>query len=181
MTCPCRRSTRGAYSASGSQIITSSLVSKKQLAISRFALKDLPEPGVPKIKPLGFFQQLSVHHDEVVGQSIDAIVQSFFPVLEQFLRSKGHKDSCGTGGQSSLNLNLIETQRQTAHQPFFLLEVQPGQLTVILLGNRACLKDVVAKLTGGCPLCSAPKRRPGTFSRFGSANPATAFSLHCRR
>ena len=31
---------------------------------------------------------------------------------------------------------------------FFLLEVQPGQLTVILLGNRACLKDVVAKLTG---------------------------------
>ena len=53
------------------------------------------------------------------------------------------KDSCGTGGQASLNLNLIDTQRQTAHQPFFLLEVQPGQLTVILLGNRACLKDVV--------------------------------------
>ena len=47
------------------------------------------------------FQQLSVHHNEVVGQSIDAVVQSFFPVLEQFLRSEGHKDSCGTGGQSS--------------------------------------------------------------------------------
>ena len=62
--------------------------------------------------------------------------------------SEGHKDSCGTGGQSSLDLNLIETQRQTAHQPFFLLEVQPGQLTVILLSNRAFLKDVVAKLTG---------------------------------
>ena len=32
-----------------------SLESKKQLAISRFALKDLPEPGVPKIRPFGFF------------------------------------------------------------------------------------------------------------------------------
>ena len=31
---------------------------------------------------IGVFQQLSVHHDEVVGQSIDAIVQSFFAVLE---------------------------------------------------------------------------------------------------
>ena len=35
--------------------MTSSLVSKKQLAISRFALKDLPLPGVPSIRPLGFF------------------------------------------------------------------------------------------------------------------------------
>ena len=39
--------------------------------------------------------------DEVFGQSIDAVVQSFFPVLEQFLRSKGHKDSCRTGGQKA--------------------------------------------------------------------------------
>ena len=31
---------------------------------------------------VGVFQQLAVHHDEVVGQSIDAIVQSFFTVLE---------------------------------------------------------------------------------------------------
>ncbi len=82
MTCPCRRSTRGAYSASGSQMMTSSLVSKKQLAISRFALKDLPEPGVPKIKPLGFFSSFLIHHDEVVGQGVDAVVQSFFAVLE---------------------------------------------------------------------------------------------------
>ena len=29
-----------------------------------------------------------------------------------------------------------------------MLEVQPGQLTVILLGNGACLENVVAKLTG---------------------------------
>lgn len=94
------------------------------------------------------FQQLSIHHDEVVGQSINAVVQGFFAVLKQFLCGERYKDSRRTGGQPSLDLDLIESQRQTAHQPFLLLEVQSGQLAVILLGNRACLKDVVAKLTG---------------------------------
>ena len=32
------------------------------------------------------------------------------------------RDSRRTGGQPSLNLDLIESQGQTAHQPFFLLE-----------------------------------------------------------
>ena len=31
---------------------------------------------------VGVFQQLSIHHDEVVGQGIDAVVQGFFAVLE---------------------------------------------------------------------------------------------------
>ena len=31
---------------------------------------------------VGVFQQLSVHHDEVVGQGVDAVVQGFFAVLE---------------------------------------------------------------------------------------------------
>ena len=44
------------------------------------------------------------------------------------------------------------------------------------LPERCC-----CQADGDCPLCSTPKRRPGTFSRFGSANPATAFSLRCRR
>ena len=33
----------------------SSRVAKKALVISLFAEKDLPEPGVPRIRPLGFF------------------------------------------------------------------------------------------------------------------------------
>ena len=97
---------------------------------------------------VGVFQQLSVYHDEVVGQSVNAVVQGFFAVLEQFLCGERYKDSRRTGGQPSLDLNLIESQGQTAHQPFLLPEVQSGQLAVILLGNGACLKDVVAKLTG---------------------------------
>ena len=97
---------------------------------------------------IGVFQQLSVHHDKVVGQGIDAVVQSFFPVLEQLLSGKRHKNGCGAGGQPPLDLDLVKSQGQAAHQPFFLLEVQPGQLAVILLGNGTCLKDVVAQLTG---------------------------------
>ena len=45
----------GKYSPSGSQIIISSFVTIKTLVISRFAAKDLPAPGVPTIKPFGFF------------------------------------------------------------------------------------------------------------------------------
>ena len=57
-TCPPSRFTRGAYSASGSVMIMSSLVVRKALAISRLALKLLPLPGTPKKSPFGFFRRL---------------------------------------------------------------------------------------------------------------------------
>ena len=41
-TCPPRRLTRGAYSSSGSQISTSSSVTRTTLVISRLAENDLP-------------------------------------------------------------------------------------------------------------------------------------------
>ena len=79
------------------------------------------------------------------------------------------------------NLNLIESQGQTAHQPFFLLEVQPGQLTVILLGNRACLKDVVAKLTG-IVRCVQHQKGQKEHSLVAALQILQEFfSLHCRR
>ena len=67
---------------------------------------------------VGVFQQLSVHHDEVVGQSVDAVVQGFFSVLKQFLCCERYKDSRRTGGQPSLDLDLIESQRQTAQDVY---------------------------------------------------------------
>ena len=54
MTCPFSRITRAVYSASGSQMMMSSLDTRNALAISRLAEKDLPLPGVPRISPLGF-------------------------------------------------------------------------------------------------------------------------------
>ena len=61
MTCPPRAVTRGAYSASGSIMAISSFVTRNALAISLLAEKDLPEPGVPRIRPLGFFSFLRSH------------------------------------------------------------------------------------------------------------------------
>ena len=55
-SCPCKCCTKGKYSPSGSQMIMSSVVFKKLSRISRFTENDLPEPGVPRIKPLGFFK-----------------------------------------------------------------------------------------------------------------------------
>ena len=54
MTCPPSRMTSGEYSLSGSATMISSSVTRNALAISRLAEKDFPEPGVPRIRPLGF-------------------------------------------------------------------------------------------------------------------------------
>ena len=46
-----------------------------------------------------------------------------------------------------------------------VLEVQPGQLAVILLGNGTCLKDVVAQLTG---IVRCIQHQKGNHSDFPS-------------
>ena len=40
----------------------------------------------------------------------------------------------------------VIAQGQAAHQPFFLLEVQPGELAVVLLGDGTGLKHIVGEL-----------------------------------
>ncbi len=118
------------------------------MAISRLAEKLLPEPGVPRIRPLGFFQQLAVHHDEVIGQGVDAVVQRLFAVLKKLLGGERYEDGGGAGSQPALNFHLVQPQRQRGHQAFLLLEVQPGQLAVVLLCDGTGLEDVVAQLAG---------------------------------
>ena len=56
----------------------------KQKAVGDFSFcaKGLATSRCPKYQAVGVFQQLSVHHDEVVGQGVDAVVQGFFAVLE---------------------------------------------------------------------------------------------------
>ena len=56
------------------------------------------------------------------------------------------------------------------------LDVPERRFVRFLLPERCC-----CQAAGDCPPYSAPGRSKGTFSRFGSANPATAFSPHCRR
>ena len=102
--------------------------------------------GSAEDQTIRVFQLFPVHHDKVVGQSIQPIVQALFAGLIQFLCGERDKNCRAAGGQTSLDLDLAVCQRQAAHQPLLLLIVQPAQVAVVLLGNGACQKDVVFQL-----------------------------------
>ena len=99
--------------------------------------------GGAEDKPIGIFQLFPVHHDKVVGQGVQAVIQAFFARLVQFLCGKGDEDGSAAGGQSPLNFDLAVCQRQAAHQPLLLLEIQSAQVAVVFLGNGAGLKNIV--------------------------------------
>ena len=88
-------------------------------------------------------QLFPVHHDKVVGQGVQAVIQAFFARLVKFLCGERNEDGGTAGGQPSLNFDLTVCQRQTAHQPLLLLEIQPAQVAVVLLGDAGCLKNIV--------------------------------------
>ena len=96
-------------------------------------------------------QLLPVHHDQVVGQGIQAVIQGFLAGLVQFLRGKGNEDGGAAGGQPSLNFDLTVCQRQAAHQALFLLEIKAAQIAVVLLGDGTGLKNVVFQLLFRAP------------------------------
>ena len=82
MTCPCRRSTRGAYSRF--RVTDDDIITGKQKAVGDLTLGAEGLTGTRRTQnqAVGVFQQLSVYHDEVVGQGVDAVVQRLFAVLE---------------------------------------------------------------------------------------------------
>ena len=66
------------------RVTDDNIITGKQKAVGDFSFcaKGLATSRCPKYQAVGVFQQLSVHHDEVVGQGVDAVVQSLFAVLE---------------------------------------------------------------------------------------------------
>ena len=92
------------------------------------------------------FQELSVHHDQVVGNGIQPVIQGFFSILEQLLRRERNHDARRTAGHLPLNADQILRQRKTRHQCIFLLEIQPAQVAVIFLSNTGCLEIVRLQL-----------------------------------
>ena len=111
----------------------------------------LARAGRTQNQAVGILQLLPVHHDKVVGQGVQTIVQAFFAGLIQFLRGKRNKNCRAAGGQPSLNLNLAACQRQRGHQPLLLLVVQSAQVAVVLLGDAGCLKNIVFKFLFRAP------------------------------
>ena len=99
--------------------------------------------GSTQNQAIGVLQLLPVHHDKVVGQGVQAVIQAFLTGLIQFLRGERDEDGGAAGGQPSLNFDLTVCQRQAAHQPLLLLEIQSAQVAVVFLGNGAGLKNIV--------------------------------------
>ena len=80
--------------------------------------------GSAQNQAVGIFQSLSVHHDKIIGQGVQTVVQAFFTVVEQLLRGKRYKNRRAAGGQPPLDLDLAVCQRQAAHQPLLLLKIK---------------------------------------------------------
>ena len=119
---------------------------EKRIGDLTFCRKRLTAAGSTQNQAVGILQSLSVHHDKVVGQGVQAVIQAFFARLVKFLCGERNEDGGTAGGQSSLNFDLAVSQRQAAHQPLLLLVVQSAQVAVVLLCNTGCLKNVVFQL-----------------------------------
>ena len=98
--------------------------------------------GSAQNQTVGVLQLFAVHHNQVVGQGVQAIIQAFLAVVEQLLCGKRHKNRCAAGGQTALDLNLAVCQWQAAHQPLLLLKIKAAQFAVVLLCNADRLKHV---------------------------------------
>ena len=108
--------------------------------------KGFAAAGCAENQAVRVFKELSVHHDKIVGKCVQTAVQRLTAVLVKLLRGKRHKDSDGRCREAALNLDLIQPQRQAAHQSRLLPEVQPDKLAVILLRDAGGLEHVVSEL-----------------------------------
>ena len=134
-------------------IVHNNIIVCDQKSVGNFTLcrETFAGAGSAEDKAVGIFQLLSVYHDQVIGKGVQAVIQAFFSALIQFLRGKRNEDCGGTGSQAALNLDLVISQRQRGHKPLLLLVVQSAQIAVVLLCNRAGLKDVIFQLLFGAP------------------------------
>ena len=111
--------------------------------------KALSGAGGAQNQAVGVFQQFPVHHDEVIGQGVDAAVKGLRTDLEQLLGGKGNKDAGAGAGKPPLDLDAVLSQGQGADKPLFLLKVQADQLAVVFLDNGLGLENGVVQLTLG--------------------------------
>ena len=129
------------------------IVIRNQERIGDFTLcgKGFTGTGSTQNQSVGVLELLSVHHDKVVRQSIQPVIERFSTILEQLLRGKGDEDRRGAGGQRPLDLDQVIRKRKAAHQALLLLEVQPSQVAVVLLGDGVGLEHIVLQFLLGAP------------------------------
>ena len=105
--------------------------------------------GRAEDQPVGIFEQLAVHHDQVVAQRVDAVIERLRPALAEFLRHEWHENRRRAGRQRPLDRHEVIAERQGRHQALLLLKVQPDERAVVLLRDARGLKRVVLQLLFG--------------------------------
>ena len=126
-------------------IIDNNIIVRHQKGVGNFTLcrETFAASRSAENQAIRVFQLFTIHHDEVVGQGVQAVIQAFFARLVKFLCGERNEDGRAAGGQPSLNFDLTVSQRKAAHQPLLLLKVKAAQVAVVLLCNTGCLKNIV--------------------------------------
>ena len=111
-----------------------------------FGREGLAAAGDAEDQAVGVLEHLPIHHDHVVGQGVDPVIQSTARRLKQLLGRKGDKDCRAAGGKTALDIHEVIPQRKRAHQALFLLEVQPHHRAVMPLRDGAELQRLVLQI-----------------------------------
>lgn len=141
-------------------IIDNNIIVRHQKGVCNFTLcrETFARTGSAQNQTIRIFQLLPVHHNQIVGQRIQPIIQGLLARLVQFLRGERNEDGGAAGSQPSLNFDLTVSQRQAAHQPLLLLKVKAAQVAVVLLCNAGCLKNIVFQFLLRAPGVQHQKR-----------------------
>ena len=127
------------------------IVTGGEEGVGNFTLcrKRLAGTGGAENQAIGVFQLFPVNHNQIVGKSVQTVIQCFLSILKQLLSGKGNKNGCTGGSHTPLNLNLVVGQGQRGHEALFLLIIQPTQIAVVLLGDGVCLEHIGFQLLLG--------------------------------
>ena len=80
-------------------------------------------------------QLLPVHHDEVAGKGVQAVVEGLLPPLEELLGGEGHEDRGAAGGEGPADVDQVVREGEAAHEGVLLLVVEAAEQAVVLLGD----------------------------------------------
>ncbi len=83
-------------------VIHDNIIVRHQKGVCDFTLcrETFAGAGSTENQAIGVLQLLPVHHDKVVGQGVQAVIQTFFAGLVQFLRGERDEDGGAAGGKS---------------------------------------------------------------------------------
>ena len=95
------------------------------------------------------FELLAVHHDHVVGKSIQPVIEGF-ALHEELLCRERDKDRGRSGRQGPFDRDQVQPEGNAAHQSLLLLIIQPAEYAVVFLCNAGGLEDSIVKLLA-CP------------------------------